>query len=218
MVSTLIDVVIESDGLRLEGVLHMPKDSNACPAVAICHPHPRYGGDMDNNIVVSIARGLCDAGVAALRFNYRGVGKSEGEFDKGVGERQDSESALDWLSLHSNIDASRIGIAGYSFGAWMALEASVDNNLVQAVASIACPISPFTQVGAREMLQPKLLICGEHDHDFPASQFKFLTQRFGDPKEVELIYGADHFFGGHVSEIANLTTIFFTQWLGDGRR
>ncbi len=209
------DISFRSDALTLEGVMHLPKGAGPFPGVAVCHPHPRFGGDMANGLVVTICRMLCDAGIGALRFNFRGVGRSEGEFDRGVGEKTDALNAIGFLSVHDDIDASRIGIAGYSFGASVALEAAADNEQVQAIASIACPLWPFTNAGAREMLQPKLLVLGEFDHDFPKDQFKFLAQRFSNPRQVELIAGADHFFGGHATIVGELVTTFFAGCLSN---
>lgn len=211
------DITFTSGDLALEGALHIPDGDAPFPAVAICHPHPRYGGDMYNAVVMTLAQSLCDAGIAALRFNFRGVDLSEGEFDGSIGEIQDAQAAMDCLALHDRIDASRIGIAGYSFGAAVALAAAWQSNTAQAIASIACPSRVFTEMGAREILQPKLLICGDHDHDFPAQQFKFLARRFTDPKSIELLDGADHFFANHLPQIADLATPFFAQWLNAGR-
>ena len=143
---------------------------------------------------------------------------SEGSFDGGIGEMQDAEEALRYLALSDRVDASRVGIAGYSFGAAVALGAALRSNVAQAVVSIACPSRVFNEMSAQELLMPKLLMLGEHDHDFPAQQFKFMARRYGDPKEVEIIRGADHFFGAHVSEVVEKATDFFTKWLGDERQ
>ncbi len=207
-----------SGELALEGALHLPAEDGRFPGIVICHPHPQYGGDMYNVIVASLAQSLCNAGFAALRFHFRGVDMSEGSFDGGIGEIEDATAALEFLSLCENVDASRVGVAGYSFGAAVALAAVSRSNLPQAIASIACPSRVFNEMSAQELLLPKLLILGEHDHDFPAQQFKFMARRFTDPKEVEVIRGADHFFGGHVSEVVGLTTDFFKQWLNDERQ
>ena len=219
MAATQRDIMFPSGELALEGTLHLPAEEGRFPGVVICHPHPQYGGDMYNAIVASLAQSLCHAGIAALRFNFRGVDMSEGSFDGGVGEIEDAVEALSFLSLSDNVDASRVGIAGYSFGAAVALAAAWRSDTAQAVASIACPSRVFNEMSAREMLQPKLLILGERDHDFPAQQFKFMARRFTEPKDIEIIGGADHFFGGHVSQVAELATEFFAQWLGaDGQR
>ena len=212
------DIMLPSGDLALEGTLHLPADEGRFPGVVICHPHPRYGGDMYNVIVATLAQSLCDAGIAALRFNFRGVDMSEGSFDGGNGEIQDAEEALNYLSLSENVDASRVGIAGYSFGAAVAMAAASRSNLAQAIVSIACPSRVFNEMSAQEMLLPKMLILGEHDHDFPAQQFKFMARRYSDPKQVEIIDGADHFFGGHVAQVVGLATSFFEQWLGEQRQ
>ncbi len=207
------DITFASGDLELEGSLHLPSEYGRFPGVVICHPHPQYGGDMYNVIVASLAQSLCSTGIAALRFNFRGVDMSEGVFDGGYGEIQDAVEAMTFLSLSENVDASRMGIAGYSFGAAVALAATLRSRLPQAVASVACPSRVFNEMSAKELLLPKLLILGEYDHDFPAQQFKFMARRFTNPKSVEVITGADHFFGGHVSEVTTLTTDFFDQWL-----
>ncbi|MCY4580935.1 MAG: dienelactone hydrolase family protein [Chloroflexi bacterium] len=212
------DIMFPSGDLALEGTLHLPAEEGRFPGVVICHPHPRYGGDMYNVIVATLAQSLCAAGIAALRFNFRGVDMSEGSFDGGNGEIQDAEEALNYLSLSENVDASRVGIAGYSFGAAVAMAAASRSNLAQAIVSVACPSRVFNEMSAQEMLIPKLLILGEHDHDFPAQQFKFMARRYSDPKQVEIIDGADHFFGGHVAQVVGLATTFFEQWLGEQRR
>ena len=204
--------------MALEGSLHLPAETGRFPGVVICHPHPRYGGDMYNIVVASLADKICDTGIAALRFNFRGVDLSEGEFDGGVGEIQDATEAMNYLSLCDNVDASRIGIAGYSFGAAIAIAAASQGNLAQAIVSVACPSRVFNEMSARELLPPKLLILGEYDHDFPVQQFRFMARRYTEPKAVEVIGGADHFFGGHVAEVAALATDFFSEWLGEERR
>ena len=201
--------------LALEATLHLPAEEGRFPGVVICHPHPQYGGDMYNVIVASLANSLCTAGIAALRFHFRGVDMSEGSFDGGIGEIEDALEAMNFLSLNENVDASRVGIAGYSFGAAVALAAASRSNLPQAMVSIACPSRVFNEMSAQELLLPKLLILGEHDHDFPTQQFKFMARRFTDPKEVEVIGGADHFFGGHVAEVVGMATKFFEKWLRD---
>ena len=212
------DIMFPSGDLALEGTLHLPAEEGRYPGVVICHPHPRYGGDMYNVIVATLAQNLCATGIAALRFNFRGVDMSEGSFDGGNGEIQDAEEALNYLSLSENVDASRVGIAGYSFGAAVAMAAASRSNLAQAIVSIACPSRVFNEMSAQEMLLPKMLILGEHDHDFPAQQFKFMARRYSDPKQVEIIDGADHFFGGHVAQVVGLATSFFEQWLGEQRQ
>ena len=207
------NVSFTNGDIKLEGVLHLPNDDEGLPAVVICHPHPRHGGDMDNVVIASLVRYLCESGIAALRFNFRGVGGSEGIFDGGTGEISDAVEALNFLSLQDEIDPTRIGVAGYSFGAAVALIASTYGDITQAIASVACPSRVFNEMGVHEILQPKLLVCGERDHDFPVAQFVFQAKRFTDPKQIELIQNADHFFGDSLDYLGEVTGKFFHEWL-----
>lgn len=197
----------------MEAILDLPDSQDKAPGVVVCHPHPRYGGDMMNNVVVGLSQHLTAAGLAVFRFNFRGVGSSEGTHDNGNGEVDDALGALAALELEDTVDASRIGIAGYSFGASIAMQAALDSSLVQSVLSIACPVGPFRALSSLEMLQPKTLVLGDHDHNFPVDEFRFLTKRFSQPKEVVVLTGADHFFQGLEAEIGGIASRFFTRTL-----
>ena len=121
--ATQTAVEINSGKLRLEGLLDIPDSGDSkCPGIVLCHPHPRYGGDMHNSVVTGVAAELTERGFGVLRFNFRGVGSSEGEFDWGAGECEDAKAAVDHVSLVEEIDSSRIGIVGYSFGAAVAIQ------------------------------------------------------------------------------------------------
>ena len=141
-------ITISSGDLRLEGFLHMPPpsdvaDDRGAPGVVVCHPHPRQGGNMHSSVVIGVADALVASGFAVMRFNFRGVGESEGAFSWGSGETDDADAALDTLSLTDGVNGSRIGIAGYSFGAAVALQCAKDSPLPQAVASLS-PARPGT--------------------------------------------------------------------------
>lgn len=112
-------VTLQAGGLLLEGCLELPQGTGPVPGVVLCHPHPLYGGDMENNVIVAVGRALVRSGLAALRFNFRGVGRSQGEFAGGVGEQEDARAALSFLATRPEIDPARLGIAGYSFGGWL---------------------------------------------------------------------------------------------------
>ena len=207
-------ITIHSGDLRIEAALHLPPNAtDKVPGVVLCHPHPRYGGDMNNNVVLGLTNRLTKDGFAILRFNFRGVGNSEGAFDYGGGETDDADAALETLSLRDEVDGSRLGIAGYSFGAAVAMQSAADSTLAQAVAAIACPAPQFRAFSGMEILQPKLFILGDHDHNFPADQFRFLCRRFADPRQSEVISGADHFFRGSEPLLSEITSEFFTTWL-----
>ena len=209
-------VTIDSGGLRLEGTLQIPEGGaakKAAAGVVLCHPHPRYGGDMDSAVVVGVADALAAAGFAVLRFNFRGVGLSEGEFDWGGGETDDAEAALEFLSLRDEVDAGAIGIAGYSFGAAVAIQAAMGMSQVNALAALACPAPQMRAFSGLEILPPKLFVLGDNDHDFPADQFRFLCRRFSEPSEHQVLAGANHFFAGFEDELGNLCADFFGRRL-----
>ena len=215
-------VTIDSDdgdggSLRLEGTLHVPDGGSSADekaaGVVVCHPHPRYGGDMDSAVVVGVADRLEAAGFAVLRFNFRGVGLSEGSFDWGGGETDDAEAAMEFLALRDEVDASRVGVAGYSFGAAVAIQAAMGFGAPQAVAALACPAPQMRAFSGLEILPPKLFALGDNDHEFPADQFRFLCRRFSEPREYAVLAGADHFFRGFEDEVGRLCADFFARWL-----
>ena len=202
-------IYIKSGDIELESRLDVPLGESRPPCVLFCHPDPRHGGAMDNLILEKVNENLLRNGIATLRFNFRGVGNSTGEFTGGKSEGTDIISIVEFLSTHTLIDGSRIGIFGYSFGAWMALEATLATSKIKSVVSVACPQRSYSTFGTVEMVQPKLLISGDRDHDFPHGQFKFLSGRFTEPRQVETITGADHFFHGYEDILGELTVKFF---------
>ena len=104
-------------GLTFEGVMAQPeREESGLPGVVICHPHPLYGGNMDNNVVLAVSYGVVEQGFATLRFNFRGVGNSEGEHTKGEQESQEVLAALELMKAWPSVDSKRVGLAGYSFG------------------------------------------------------------------------------------------------------
>ena len=204
-------IYIKSGDIELESRLDVPLGESRPPCVLFCHPDPRHGGAMDNLILEKVNETLQKNGIATLRFNFRGVGNSTGEFTGGKSEGTDIISIVEFLSTHTLIDGSRIGIFGYSFGAWMALEATLATSKVKSVVSVACPQRWYSTFGTVEMVQPKLLISGDRDHDFPHGQFKFLSGRFTEPRQVETITGADHFFHGYEDILGELAANFFLE-------
>jgi alpha/beta superfamily hydrolase len=202
-------ITFTSEGLTLEGILHQPV-SSPCPAAAVCHPHPLYGGNMNNNVVAAVCRALAEAGIAGLRFNYRGVGRSEGKYGNGLGERTDAAAALAHLRQLAEVEQDRVGVIGYSFGATVALTAA-DERLA-AVAAISVPA--FSQ-GLPDLAIrcPTLLISGEQDEIAPPASLATLARTIGLQCQVTVVPGADHFWWGYEKELAELVAQFFRQCL-----
>lgn len=203
----------KSGNLILEGYLALPE--NAAPraraGVVLCHPHSLYGGNMDNNVIRAASKALVAQGIAALRFNFRGVGRSEGSFGEGIAEEEDAHAALSFLSGYEGIAAKRIGLLGYSFGGMVALSAGVHNELVRAVVGIS-PVIPSGIL--QKWTKPLLLTYGTKDDVIPAANIIAETKDMPAPGIVEAIDGADHFLWGYEQEVAEKAATFFARQLG----
>jgi uncharacterized protein len=199
---------------RLEGLLDLPasfeasSDTVAQPlhaAVVFAHPHPQFGGTMHTKAVYQGAKGLTRLGCAVLRFNFRGVGASEGTFDQGEGEKADFAAALDYMA--AKFPAVRLWAAGFSFGAWVALEVGAVDDRVSALIGIAPPVVtsvsgmkyefPNTLASAK----PKFFVQGEADDVCPLEGMWHFYGQLQEPKELVVIDAADHLFDGKAQEV-----------------
>jgi len=199
--------------LSLEGALHLPEGSGPFPAVAVCHPHPLFGGSMWNNVVIPICEALAREGILAFRFNFRGVEGSEGVFGGGIEEQEDVKAALSFLSSMEGVDPGRIGLAGYSFGAMVALPVALQDGRVQALALISLLLASSAPEPLTSYLKPKLLLCGSRDYFIPIPDFLRLVEGIPEPKQYEVISGADHFWWGYEGEAARAVAAFFANTL-----
>ncbi len=199
----------------IEGELHLPAGTGPFPGVAVCHPHPVYGGDMNNNVVVTICRALVSQGVAALRFNFRGVGASGGRYDGTGGERDDTVAALAWLSSREDIDPSRIGLAGYSFGGGVALPVALGDERVRRLMLVSPALSDSGWGELEKYPRPKLVVVGGADSVVPSERFEELRTAARSPADYKLVPGADHFWSGFEVAIGADVEGFFGQWPPD---
>jgi alpha/beta superfamily hydrolase len=197
--------------LTLEGAYSEPEGEGPIAGVAVCHPHPLYGGMMDNNVVIAVCRALSRVGIASLRFNFRGVGGSEGAHDGGIGEQDDVTAALSSLASNACVDSERIGLCGYSFGAGVALEVAAQNEQVKALALVSPLLSPGSPLLSYE--KPKLLLWGSEDLALPAADLASFTEGLPDPKTYEVVAGADHFWWGYEDKISSMAAGFFSDVL-----
>ena len=205
-------ISIISKNLSLEGVLATPNDlSSAYPGVVVCHPHPLFGGDMNNQVVLEVCGALVAAGFATLRFNFRGVGNSQGEHTKGEREPQDVYSALDFLGHWTGVDRRRLGLAGYSFGAAVILSHLSRYKKVKTFALISPPLSAIKSPIIVEDNRAKLFIVGDRDRLVQAPSLKEALCALPQPSEYHLVPGADHSWRGHENEVALGVAQFFIQ-------
>ena len=203
--------------IELEGELMLPDEREGpVAAIVVCHPHPLYGGDMHNEVVQTLCRAALARGIAALRFNFRGTGRSGGDHGGGYEEREDVFAALDLLrGRHSAVDPARLGLAGYSFGAAVALNAAPAAG-VRALCAVSPPpqLLDFTAQWGVEM--PVLLIAGDQDPIAPAARVQQLPLAIGPQARAEIVIGADHFWWDHMTQLADLAGDFFAAALAGG--
>lgn len=204
-----LHVTLPCGDIQLEGVWHFPQTTSPLAAVVVCHPHPLYGGNMSNNVVRSICQALAQRSIAALRFNFRGAGQSEGTFGDGISEQEDVSAALSFVASNPDIDPARIGLAGYSFGAGVAAPVAVQDSRVKLMALVSPALSDSTWEQLKGYKMPKLLISGEHDFVIPAAQFQQHLKDTAEPRQGEVISGADHFWMGYEEELAQKVARFF---------
>jgi alpha/beta superfamily hydrolase len=191
---------------RLEALLDEPAAGTPVrAAVVFAHPHPQFGGTMHTKAVYQGAKGLVRIGCAVLRFNFRGVGASEGAFDRGEGEKLDFTAALDYMA--ARYPGVPLWSAGFSFGSWVALEVGAADVRVSVLIGIAPPVA--TSVSGQEYsfpntlasTKPKFLVQGESDEVCPIEGMWQFYGQLHEPKELVVIDGAGHLFEGKTQEV-----------------
>lgn len=168
---------------------------------------------MDNNVVDSICSNLMAKAIAALKFNFRGVGESQGEFSNGRGEEEDVRAATDFIISQKEINSSRIGLVGYSAGSAWGLAAGCIDVRVKALAAVSPPLSMFDYNCLRDCHKPKLMISGTEDQFVPVKPFVGFCQTFPDPKECFTIDGVDHSWWGYEEVAGKKVAEFFYRTL-----
>jgi alpha/beta superfamily hydrolase len=206
-------ITFTSGSLKLEGVLYLPEGDGTFPCVIVCHPHPLYGGSMDNNVVDAVCNTLVRSSIAAFKFNFRGVGRSQGRYDEGRGEGDDARNAINYISTLKEVDAMRIGLCGYSAGAAFSLSACCNDERITAIAAISPPLEMFDFSFITDCVKPLLLVSGSYDDFTPAERFIAFCEDLSDNAEQELIVGADHFWCGHEPKLAGRVSSFFSKAL-----
>jgi len=197
--------------VALEARLAVPAGASA--GVVICHPHPRYGGDMDNPVVVRVQEACAAEGLATLRFNFRGVGGSSGTHGEGVGEQDDARAALEALAQKAGTAA--LAIAGYSFGAWIAAVVGCRDARVGGLALIAPPLGLYDFGCLEGKRVPTLAVAGTQDPYCPSADFQRFTARFPwiTPAVID---GADHFFFGRLYPLGEVAGAWARRLRAEG--
>ena len=191
-------IFIPGGNLKLEALFDLV-DGTA--GVVVTHPHPLYGGDMHNGVVESIVRAYRSKGHSTLRFNFRGVGMSQGRYDEGRGEQEDVRSAVQFFASHGK---TRVDLVGYSFGAWVNARATPTHPLVNGLLLVSPPVA-FLDFSAVGFLAPlRLVVAGSHDQFAPPERIRALLPTWNPAARFEVIPGADHFYWGYTEELETI--------------
>jgi len=195
-------VAFKAGTLTLEGRLARPTSQTSAPGAVVCHPHPLYGGSMDNNVVAAILDALWALDFATLRFNFRGVGRSEGEHGGGAAEIEDVAAAVRFLSGQAGVRSGDLALAGYSFGARVALAAAPAIAEVATVIAVALPVSMMELPPMAGWDKRLILMAGDRDSICGPRDIEAFRACAEPHASLSLIAGADHFFGGFERELA----------------
>jgi uncharacterized protein len=196
----------------LEALLDGPEPSGSGSrpiraAVVFAHPHPQFGGTMHTKVVYRGAKGLARIGCAVLRFNFRGVGRSEGAFDQGEQEKEDFKAALDYMAAH--YPGTPLWAVGFSFGAWVALEVGATDDRVSVLIGIAPPVATsisghnYTFENTLASTKPKFFVQGEVDEVCPLEGMWTFYGKLEEPKELVVVDAADHLFEGKAEDVGD---------------
>lgn len=194
---------------QLEALLEYDPQREARASTIVCHPHPLFGGTMHNKVVYRAAKAAIIAGLPTLRFNFRGVGTSEGEHADGVGEREDVEAALDFTATrYPNLP---VCMMGYSFGSAVGLTVGVADRRVTALVGIGLPASVWDVSFLQRVEKPTLLVQGSRDSFGPRDAIERVYAALAGPKHLHWVEGADHFFNGNLDELQETVRAFLAE-------
>ncbi|NCC21077.1 MAG: alpha/beta fold hydrolase [Alphaproteobacteria bacterium] len=190
------EIIFNGPAGRLEGRYAHSKIPNA-PLALVLHPHPEQGGTMNNKITFSLFQTFASRGFSTMRFNFRGVGRSQGMFDRGEGELSDAAAALDWMQ-EINRNAPYVWIGGFSFGAWIGMQLLMRRPEIQGFVSVAPPANLYDFTFLAPCPSSGLILQGNRDDVVPENSVEKLVSKLRQQKGIEIDYrvmdGANHFF------------------------
>src|SRR5438552_14441419 len=195
----------------LEGVIHTPTNVESAPVVLLCHPQPA-SSDMHDGMTVALARSLCEAGIIAVRFNFRGVGKSQGQQTDGRLEPLDLAGAIDFALTQPGGNPAKICVIGHGFGAYIAFLYGPFDTRIRTIVSISLALFRAESGFPKPFERPKLFITGEFDEICPLYKLEPFVEQLKGPKGIKVIVGARYLMRGY--EDATVTTIlkYVTNW------
>lgn len=201
-----MSIMIQAGDVQLQALLREPQEPLR-GGVVVCHPHPVYGGTMDNKVVYRSAKAAVESGLAALRFNFRGVGQSTGQFDQGLGEQEDTVAAIDWLE--KKYPDLPLSLMGYSFGSWVGLQVGCLDTRIKAMVALAPPLNLYDFEFLTRNEKPTRFIVGTRDEFCSLEKMEELEHKLPSSSSLHRIDGAEHFFTNHIETIQSLIRDFF---------
>jgi len=207
------EIIINGSEGRIEGRYHQSEHKGA-PVVMVLHPHPLYGGTMNNKIVYRLYHIFVQNGFSVLRFNFRGVGKSQGKYSEGIGELTDAATALDWLQTQ-NPDAPTCWVSGFSFGAWIALQLLMRRPEIEGFAAISPPANLYDFSFLSPCPSTGIITQGSKDDVVSEDAVAKLASKLGSQVEYHVVPGADHYYRGLEEEMGNVVNEYVVQRLAD---
>jgi len=214
------EIIFTGPAGRIEGRYHPARQKNA-PIAIILHPHPQFGGTMNHPIIYQLYYAFVHRGFSALRFNFRGVGRSQGSFDHGQGELSDSAAALDWAQT-INPEAKSCWIAGFSFGAWIGMQLLMRRPEIESFISIAPPANMYDFTFLAPCPSSGLILQGDHDTVVPVESVQKLVTKLSHQRDIKIDFrkvpGADHYFADRLETLVTQVDGYIGDHLGRGRR
>jgi alpha/beta superfamily hydrolase len=199
------DVTINGAEGRLEG-RYTPSKKAQAPIALLLHPHPQHGGTMNNKIVYALLQAFKAHDFSVLRFNFRGVGRSQGVYDGGEGELSDAASALDWLQT-VNPNATACWVGGFSFGAWIGMQLLMRRPEIDSFISIAPPANKYDFTFLAPCPSSGLIVQGDRDEIVPPESVQKLVNKLSAQRDIKIDYrivpGANHFFSAQMEELSS---------------
>ncbi|MBA4098208.1 MAG: alpha/beta hydrolase [Rhodospirillum sp.] len=206
------EVIMNGPEGRLEGRYNQNAEPNS-PIALLLHPHPQHGGTMNNKVVYQLYQCFQKKGFSVLRFNFRGVGRSQGKFDRGEGELSDAAAALDWLQTW-NPNAPQCWIAGFSFGAWIGMQLLMRRPEISGFISVSPPANIYDFSFLAPCPSSGLMVQGDQDTVVPQDSVAKLVAKLSHQRGIKINYqiipGATHFYTEHLDHLSRTVDDYLT--------
>ncbi len=207
------EVIFNGPEGRLEG-RYQPGRETGGPIALILHPSPQHGGTMNNKVVYSLFQTFLKRGFACLRFNFRGVGRSQGAFSRGEGELSDAASALDWLQGY-NQNSRECWVAGFSFGAWIGMQLLMRRPEISGFITVAPPANMYDFSFLAPCPSSGLVVSGDMDEIVPTESVVKLVEKMNQQRDINVVHklltGSNHFFQGQLESLEGCVRDYITE-------